>query len=88
MPRHRFLERARADDRTPQARAAYAKVVAQRNDLERSHGRFVAVNGIRMRYLEWGDAKGLTLPTIREYTVISASPKLGMLTQRLSQQPG
>jgi pimeloyl-ACP methyl ester carboxylesterase len=46
---------------TPQARAAYAKVVAQRNDLERSHGRFVAVNGIRMHYLEWGDAKGVPL---------------------------
>ena len=46
---------------TPQARAAYAKVAAQRNDFEKSHGRFVAVNGIRMHYLEWGDAKGVPL---------------------------
>ena len=46
---------------TPQARAAYAKVVAQRAELERSHGRFVAVNGMRMHYLEWGDAKGVPL---------------------------
>ena len=46
---------------TPQARAAYARVVAMRNDFERAHGRFVAVNGIRMHYLEWGDAKGVPL---------------------------
>jgi len=46
---------------TPQARAAYARVVAVRDSLERSHGHFVAVNGIRMHYLEWGDAKGAPL---------------------------
>ena len=46
---------------TPQARAAYANVVAMRNDFERAHGHFVAVDGIRMHYLEWGDAKGVPL---------------------------
>ena len=46
---------------TPQARAAYANVVARRVDFERSHGRFVTVNGLRMHYLEWGDAKGVPL---------------------------
>jgi pimeloyl-ACP methyl ester carboxylesterase len=46
---------------TPQARAAYARVTAMRADFERAHGRFVAVNGIRMHYLEWGDAKGVPL---------------------------
>src|SRR5215218_7369160 len=46
---------------TPQARAAYARVVAVRDSLERPHGHFVAVNGIRMHYLEWGDAKGVPL---------------------------
>lgn len=35
---------------TPQARTAYVKAVALRDDFERSHGRFVAVNGIRMHY--------------------------------------
>ena len=30
---------------TPQARAAYAKVVAMRNDFERAHGRFVVFEG-------------------------------------------
>jgi len=46
---------------TPQARAAYEKVVAMRNEFERAHGHFVAVDGIRMHYLEWGDAKGVPL---------------------------
>ncbi len=36
-------------------------VVARRADFERSHGRFVAVDGIRMHYLEWGDAKDVPL---------------------------
>jgi pimeloyl-ACP methyl ester carboxylesterase len=46
---------------TPHARAAYAKVVAVRDSMERGHGHFVAVNGIRMHYLAWGDAKGVPL---------------------------
>ena len=46
---------------TPQARAGYATVVARRDSMERGHGHFVAVNGIRMHYLEWGDAKGVPL---------------------------
>jgi pimeloyl-ACP methyl ester carboxylesterase len=46
---------------TPQARAAYAKVVAVRDSMERGHGHFVTVNGIRMHYLAWGDAKGVPL---------------------------
>ena len=46
---------------TPQARAAYAKAVAVRDSMERAHGHFVAVNGIRMHYFEWGDAKGVPL---------------------------
>ena len=46
---------------TPQARAAYANVVARRAEFERAHGRFVTVNRIRMHYLEWGDARGVPL---------------------------
>ena len=46
---------------TPQARAAYARVVAYRTGIEQAHGRFVAVNGIRMHYLEWGNASGVPL---------------------------
>jgi pimeloyl-ACP methyl ester carboxylesterase len=46
---------------TPQARATYTHVVAMRNEFEAAHGHFVAVDGIRMHYLEWGDAKGVPL---------------------------
>ena len=46
---------------TARVRAAYDSVTALRNRYEKDHGRFAAVNGIRMHYLEWGDAKGLPL---------------------------
>ena len=36
---------------TTRMRAAFAAVTALRDDYERSHGRFVPVNGIRMHYL-------------------------------------
>ena len=44
---------------TARVRLGYATVTAMRNDLERSHGRFVTVNGIRMHYLEWGKKNGV-----------------------------
>src|SRR5690348_1335227 len=46
---------------TAAVRAAYARVVAYRDSMERAHGHFVAVDGIRMHYLEWGDTKGVPL---------------------------
>ena len=46
---------------TARVRTAYAKVVAVRAEIGRSHGRFVAVNGIRMHYLEWGKQNGIPL---------------------------
>ena len=46
---------------TARVRAAYSAVTALRNDYERSHGRFVTVNGIKMHYLEWGAPKGVPL---------------------------
>jgi len=46
---------------TARVRAAYAAVTTLRNDYERSYGRFVAVNGIGMHYLEWGDKNGVPL---------------------------
>jgi pimeloyl-ACP methyl ester carboxylesterase len=46
---------------TARVRAAYSAVTAVRNDYERSHGRFVTVNGIRMHYLEWGEPNGVPL---------------------------
>jgi len=66
---------------TPQARIAYAKAVALRDDFERSHGRFVTVNGIRMHYLEWGDKKGVPLVWAhgsgsRAYEILALAPRL------------
>src|SRR6185503_13397782 len=52
--------RPQVADSTPM-RTAYAAVTALRDDYERSHGRFVAVNGISMHYLEWGDRNGVPL---------------------------
>ena len=52
--------RAQSAD-TARVRAAYAAVSALRDDIERAHGRVVSVDGIRMHYLEWGDAKGVPL---------------------------
>jgi pimeloyl-ACP methyl ester carboxylesterase len=46
---------------TTRVTAAYAAVTALRNDYEKSHGRFVTVNGIKMHYLEWGDRTGVPL---------------------------
>jgi pimeloyl-ACP methyl ester carboxylesterase len=46
---------------TAGVRTAYAAVTALRNDYERDHGRFATVNGIKMHYLEWGDATGVPL---------------------------
>src|SRR5688572_8792753 len=66
---------------TPQARTAYAKAVALRDAFERSHGRFVSVNGIRMHYFEWGDAKGVPLVWAhgsgsRAYEIRALAPRL------------
>ena len=66
---------------TARVRAAYASVVALRDRIERSHGRFVAVNGIQMHYLEWGDAKGVPLVWAhgsgsRAYEIRAIAPRL------------
>jgi pimeloyl-ACP methyl ester carboxylesterase len=42
-------------------RTTYAAVKAARDDIERAHGRFVTVNGIKMHYLEWGAPNGVPL---------------------------
>ena len=66
---------------TPQARAAYANVVARRAEFERAHGRYVRVDGIRMHYLEWGDAKGVPLVWAHGsgsdgYELLAVAPRL------------
>src|SRR5688572_1552428 len=46
---------------TARVRATYDSVTKRRAELERVHGRFVDVNGIRMHYLEWGKPNGTPL---------------------------
>ena len=43
---------------TARVKAAFEAVTARRAEVERSHGRFAEVNGIRIHYLEWGDPNG------------------------------
>jgi len=66
---------------TTRVRAAYATVTGLRDEIERAHGRFVAVDGIRMHYLEWGDAKGVPLVWAhgsgsRAYEIRALAPRL------------
>ena len=66
---------------TARVRAAYATVVARRDGIERAHGRSVTVDGIRMHYLEWGDAKGVPLVWAhgsgsRAYEIRTLAPRL------------
>jgi pimeloyl-ACP methyl ester carboxylesterase len=46
---------------TPANRTLVAKAYDQYLSINKNHGRFVDVNGIKMHYLEWGDEKGIPL---------------------------
>jgi len=73
---------AQAPD-TVRLRAAYDAVTALRSDYERSHGRFVNVNGIKMHYLEWGDARGT--PLVWAHNTASAAYDIRAVAPRLAQ---
>jgi len=68
---------------TVRLRAAYDAVTALRSDYERSHGRFVNVNGIKMHYLEWGDARGT--PLVWAHNTASAAYDIRAVAPRLAQ---
>lgn len=68
---------------TARVRTAYTAVTAMRNDYERSHGRYVTVNGITMHYLEWGDAKGV--PLVWAHGSASSGYELRAIAPRLVQ---
>jgi pimeloyl-ACP methyl ester carboxylesterase len=68
---------------TGRVRAGYAAVTAVRNDQERSHGRFVTVNGIRMHYLEWGDPNGI--PLVWAHGSASTGYEIRQVAPRLAQ---
>jgi pimeloyl-ACP methyl ester carboxylesterase len=62
-------------------RTVYDAVVARRNEIERSNGRFADVDGIRIHYLEWGTANGVPLVWIpgtssTAYELRSVAPQL------------
>ena len=66
---------------TARVREAYNAATALRNDLERVHGRFATVNGIRLHYAEWGDAKGIPLVWVHgsgsfAYELRNVAPRL------------
>lgn len=46
---------------TPSNRALFESSLRQYEAIDREHGHFAEVNGIRMHYLEWGDARGVPL---------------------------
>jgi pimeloyl-ACP methyl ester carboxylesterase len=58
-------------------------VTAARNDIERAHGRFVTVNGIKLHYLEWGEANGV--PLVWVHGPASSALELRALAPRLAQ---
>ncbi len=73
---------------TTRMRAAFAAVTALRDDYERSHGRFVAVNGIRMHYLEWGDKNSVPLVWTHgnagsAYEIRAVAPRLAQAGYRV-----
>ncbi len=46
---------------TSENRARVAAAYEQYLNIDREHGRFIEVNGIKMHYLEWGDDSGVPL---------------------------
>jgi pimeloyl-ACP methyl ester carboxylesterase len=68
---------------TARVRAAYDSVTTLRNQYERSHGRFVTVNGIRMHYLEWGEHNGI--PLVWAHGSASSAYEIRAVAPRLAQ---
>jgi pimeloyl-ACP methyl ester carboxylesterase len=68
---------------TARVRSAYDTLTARRNEIERSHGRFVTVNGIRMHYLEWGAPNGV--PLVWAHGSTSSAYELRAVAPRLAQ---
>jgi pimeloyl-ACP methyl ester carboxylesterase len=68
---------------TARVRAAYSAVTAVRSDIERSHGRFVTVNGIRLHYLEWGEPNGI--PLVWSHGSASSAYEIRHVAPRLVQ---
>jgi pimeloyl-ACP methyl ester carboxylesterase len=68
---------------TARVRAAFDAVTTLRNQYERSHGRFVTVNGIRMHYLEWGEHNDI--PLVWAHGSASSAHEIRAVAPRLAQ---
>jgi len=67
---------------TPDNRALVAKAYDQYLALDKSHGHFIEVNGIRMHYLEWGNKDGT--PLIWSHGYSSSAFEMGNVGQKLA----
>jgi pimeloyl-ACP methyl ester carboxylesterase len=68
---------------TARVRAAFDTGTTLRNQYERSQGRFVTVNGIRMHYLEWGEQNGI--PLVWAHGSASSAYEIRAVAPRLAQ---
>jgi len=73
---------------TSRIRLAYDSVTTLRNGYEREHGHFVMVNGIKLHYVEWGDAKGIPLVWVHgsgsfAYEIRNVAPRLAQAGYRV-----
>lgn len=68
---------------TPGNRAAYQRSLAAYESMGREHGHFAQVNGIRMHYLEWGDAS--KVPFIWAHGYSSTAFEIAPVVDQLAQ---
>ncbi len=66
---------------TPENRTLVADAYEQYLEIDKSHGHFIEVNGIRMHYLEWGDRSGT--PLIWSHGYSSSGFELGNVADQL-----
>ncbi|MEN8250270.1 MAG: hypothetical protein ABFS32_15155, partial [Bacteroidota bacterium] len=53
---------------TPENRALVSEAYQQYLKIDKNHGHFIEVNGIKMHYLEWGDSSGVPLIWLHGYS--------------------
>ncbi|MEN8192180.1 MAG: alpha/beta hydrolase [Bacteroidota bacterium] len=66
---------------TPENRVLVSEAYKQYLEIDRIHGHFIEVNGIKMHYLEWGDSSGV--PLIWSHGYSSSGFELGNVAESL-----
>jgi pimeloyl-ACP methyl ester carboxylesterase len=79
--------RAQAVD-TARVRAAFQAVTTRRDEIERTHGRYLDLDGFRMHYLEWGSPEGIPLvwahgSASTAYEIRAVAPRLAAAGYRV-----